>query len=184
MKPEDIKEHLEGAKKHLVVELSKLRTGRASSSMVEDIHVQAYEGMDPQPIKELATIAIEGGTSITITPWDTSILKRIETGIRDSDLGIAPINQGNLIRLSMPAMTEETRKDVVKKGKLLVEESKITGRNIRQNAQNALKEQFEEGIWTEDEYHQTKDKLDDTIRDFNAEVDKIMKEKEAEIMSL
>lgn len=184
MKPEDIQQHLDKAKKHLESELNKLRTDRANASMVEDINVEAYEGMESQPIKELATISVEGGTSLTITPWDSSIIKRIEAAIANSDIGISPINQGSLIRLTMPAMTEETRKDVVKKAKSLAEDSKITGRTIRQNARNALKEQYDEGLWTEDEYHNEKNNIDDTIRNFNSQIDDIVKSKEEQIMSI
>ena len=184
MKPEDIHNHLAAAKDFLRAELAQIRTGRASSALVEEIKVRAYEGSEPLPLKELGTISIPDAQSITITPWDKSVLQKIEKGILESGKGLNPVNDGESIRVPIPPLTEERRIEMTKQVSAMVEEAKIKVRNIRQNAIKAAEEMEENGVISEDELHRQKKVIEDDISKVTQELIEMGKTKEQELMTV
>jgi ribosome recycling factor len=184
MKQEDINRHLGDTKQFLSSELARLRTGRATTAMVEDILVEAYAGSPLLPIRELATIASPDPQSLLITPWDKSILEKIETAILKSNKGLNPVNEGSDIRVPVPALTEETRKEMAKEVGAYVEQAKIRARNIRQDAMKSIEEQEENGVISEDDMFRLKKQVEETISKTNTELEEMGKTKTAEIMKV
>ncbi len=165
---------------HLRDELKTINTGRASSLLVEGVVVQYYG--NPTPLKQIASIATPDAHQIAITPWDKGALAEIESAIRNSDLGLAPTNDGNAVRLNLPPMTEERRNDLNKMVGKMAEETKISLRNIRGDAWEKIQEGEKKSELTEDDRDQSKKDLNDLISKKNELVDQITKEKQAEIM--
>ena len=140
---------MDGVLEHLKKELTGLRGGRASLSILDHIKVDYYG--TPTPLKQVSNLAMPDGRMITIQPWDTSIIKEIEKAIVTSDLGITPSNDGKLIRLPIPPLSEERRKDLVKVSKKYGEEAKIHIRGIRREGNEELKKLQKDSIITEDD---------------------------------
>lgn len=163
-------------------ELSKLRTGRAHSSLVENIKVDYY-GTDT-PMKHVATIVASDARTITITPWEKTMLKPIEKAIMLADLGLNPIVDANLIRLPLPALTEERRKELVKVVKATAEHAKVNVRNIRRDANSDLKELLKEKEINEDDERHAQDGVQKLTDKFIVEVDKIAQAKETDLMAV
>lgn len=185
MKIEDLKDHLNKTKVHLKEELAKVRSGKANAAIVDEIRVNAYEGSDPMSIKELATVSIPDSQSILITPWDKTLLQKIEKGIRaSSTLGLNPINEGESIRIAIPALTEERRVEMTKHVSQLVEQTKITIRNLRQNAIKAAEEMEDNKIITEDDLFKAKKDIDDLVSSTNKELDAMGEEKKQELLKI
>ncbi|WP_313891235.1 ribosome recycling factor [Psychrobacillus sp.] len=163
-------------------ELSTIRAGRASASLLDKISVEYYGA--PTPISQMAGIATPEARLITIQPYDKTILGDIEKAIMKSDLGITPTNDGSLIRIAIPALTEERRKELVKQVKKEGEEAKINIRNVRRDGNDDLKKLEKSGAITEDDlrsYSEDIQKLTDTHIE---KVDAITKDKEKEIMEV
>lgn len=163
-------------------ELSTIRAGRASASLLDKISVDYYGA--PTPINQMAGIATPEARLITIQPYDKSILGDIEKAIMKSDLGITPTNDGTLIRIAIPALTEERRKELVKQVKKEAEEAKVNIRNVRRDGNDDLKKLEKSGSITEDDlrsYTEEIQKLTDANID---KIDVITKEKEKEIMEV
>ena len=184
MKKEDLKNHLVRAKEELINELVSIRTGRATQSILDGIMVEAYTGTPPMPINELATVTIPDAQSILISPWDKSILKRIEEGIRKSSKGLNPVNEGEAIRIPVPTLTEETRKEKVKEVYRKVEEAKIVVRNLRQNAMSAVEEMEENKVISEDDMYRQKEEVEKMIKESNLQFEQLAKQKEIELMQV
>lgn len=163
---------------HLHEELGSLRTGRASPALVENVTIMAYGA--PMELKGVASITVSDAKTIVIEPWDKSLLQAIEKGIRDADIGINPAVDGQLVRISLPQMTEENRKKLVKIMKEKIEEAKIALRGVREHGREALKK-MEIG---EDEKFKALDEMDKTTKDFTVLVDEIGVKKEEEIMTV
>jgi ribosome recycling factor len=171
-----------GAMEHLKAEYSRLQIGRASSSLVENIDVESY-GVS-QPLKALANISTPDAKTISIQPWDRSTLGAIEKAITASDLGLAPVNDGVAVRINIPALTEERRKELAKVVYQLAEEAKISIRNARQSAQNKFKEMKDASEITEDDLHGSQKRLQDKVDDANKQIDELAKKKEEDIMKI
>ncbi len=184
MKQEDILQHIADVKSHLSLELSKIRSGRANPGLVETILVEAYAGSPPLPINELATITVPEPQSILITPWDKSVLGKIEQAIIKSQKGFNPINEGSDIRVPIPALTEERRKEIAKDVSVMVENAKISVRNVRQDAMKSVEEQEENGIISEDEMHRLKKQFEETFSKSYLELEDIGRKKEEEVMTI
>ena len=185
MKIDDLKDHLYKAKVHLKEELAKVRSGKANASIIDEIKVVAYDGSEPMFIKELATVSIPDSQSILITPWDKSLLQKIEKGIRASNtLGLNPINEGGSIRIAIPALTEERRLEMTKFVSQLVEQSKIAIRSVRQNAIKAAEEMEDNKVITEDDLFKMKKDIDDLVSLANKEFDAIGEEKKQELLKI
>lgn len=162
--------------------LGKLRTGRAHASILDDIRVDYYG--TPSPISQVATIAIPEPRTISIKPWEKNMVGAIEKAILASDLGITPNNNGEIILLSLPTLTGERRKALVKSAKKSGEDIKIALRSHRHNALDDLKMLEKEKEITEDDHKNGKEKIQDLINNFSKKVDDILKSKEDEIMTV
>ncbi|MEI4768545.1 ribosome recycling factor [Psychrobacillus sp. FJAT-51614] len=163
-------------------ELSTIRAGRASASLLDKITVDYYGA--PTPINQMAGIAVPEARLITIQPYDKTILGDIEKAIMKSDLGITPTNDGSLIRIAIPALTEERRKDLVKQVKKEAEEAKVNIRNVRRDGNDDLKKLEKSGDITEDDLRNYTEQIQ-KLTDSNIEkIDAITKEKEKEILEV
>ena len=177
-----VNQQMEGALEHLKREFTALRTGRASLGLLDHIKIEYYG--TPTPLKQVANLGIPESRLITIQPWDVSHIKDIERAIISSDLGLTPSNDGKLIRLPIPPLSEERRKDLVKLSKKYGEETKVNIRSCRRDGNDALKKRQKDHTLTEDELrHLESDnqKLTDT---FTHTVDELIKKKEEEILAI
>ena len=162
-------------------ELGQLRTGRATPALLDGIYVEAYGARTP--LKQLANISIPEARLIVIQPWDKSVIGDIEKAIQKSDLGITPNSDGKLIRLNIPQLTEERRKDLAKLAKKLGEECKIRVRQSRRDANEALKKSQKDGEIPEDECKTLVEDVQKKTDKCTDNIDQIVKDKEHEIMS-
>lgn len=163
-------------------EFNNIRSGRATPALVDNIKVDAYG--TPTPLNQVATISVPEANLLIIQPWDKNVLGSIQKAILKSDLGINPINDGNIIRLVIPSPTEERRKELVKVIKKRVEEAKIGIRNIRRDSVDELKKLEKDKHISQDENQRALDKLQKVTDGFIAEAEKVGKEKEAEILEI
>ena len=174
-------ETMEGAIKHLNIELSKIRAGKASTSMLEGIMIDYY-GM-PTPLTGSSSITTPDARTIAIKPFEKGIFGEIEKAIRNSNLGLNPMNDGELIRLSIPPLTEERRRDLVKRVKQEIEVAKINVRNARQDGNNSIKKLKGEGV-SEDDIKSSEDRIQKMTDGFISKIDAIFADKEKDIMSV
>lgn len=183
MKHEDFLSHITNVKGFLTTELSKIRTGRAAPSLVEDIKVEAYAGSSALPIKELASVSVPDSQSILISPWDKSIVKKIEAAIVASEKGLNPINDGENIRVPIPTITEERRKELAKEISALVEQAKIKIRTLRQDVIKSVEEQQDNGVISEDDMYRMKKEIESDVSKANSDLEMMGREKEDEVMN-
>jgi len=170
----------ENAIQHCKDDLGQLRTGRATPALVEDVVVEAYGAK--QALKALATITTPDFKTISIEPWDKTILVDIEKGIRDSSIGVEPMNDGRVVRVNIPQMTEESRKDMIKILGQKLEQCRITVRQLRDKARDEIqKAEKAKEIGEDDKFRLQKD-LDEMVGEYNERIKKIGDEKEKEIM--
>ena len=162
--------------------LAKSRSGRANPGILEHIQVDYYG--NPTPITQVAALGLADARTITVTPWEKPMLQVVEKAIRDSDLGLNPAAQGNVIRVPMPALTEERRKDLAKLVKSEGEDAKIAIRNLRREANESLKKLTKDKLISEDEERRSQDDVQKRTDKFVAEVDKLVQDKEKEIMTV
>ena len=160
-------------------EFKRIRTGRASTALLEGIKVECYETQ--MPLEQVASMSVPESRLITIQPWDQSIIGDIEKGILKSELGLTPINDGKIIRISIPPLTEERRKELAKLAKKMAEESKISIRNLRREANEMFKELKTEKEISEDELYRSQDEVQKITDEFIKKIDEITSQKEKEI---
>ena len=163
-------------------EFTTVRTGRAAATLLDRVQVTAYG--TKMPINQLATIGVPEPRMLTITPFDKGIMKDIERGILESDLGLTPSNDGQLIRLPIPQLTEERRKDLVRQVRHMAEEGRVATRNVRRDAIHRLKELEKNGETGSDDVHRAEDKLQKLTDERVHQIDAALKAKEAEIMEV
>lgn len=163
-------------------DLASLRAGRANPAMLDRVVVDYYG--TPTPISQLANISVPEPRMLTIQPWDKSALKEIDRALQQSDLGISPSNDGVIIRLVIPPLTEERRKELVKLAGKSGEESKVAIRNIRRDANDEIKKLEKSAAISEDESRRHQESIQKTTDKFIAEVDKIVKDKEKDILEV
>lgn len=173
-----MKKAIEALKHHLAT----IRTGRASAGLVEYLPVEAYD--TKMPLHQLASISIPEARMIIIQPYDAATLRAIEKAIQNSDLGLNPNNDGRLIRLHLPPLTEERRRELVKLVRARVEEVKVSIRNHRRDAMNDLRDLEHEKMITEDELHRAQDRLQELTERYSKELDRLGAEKEAEVLEV
>ena len=161
-------------------EFNTIRTGRASAALFDKVRVDYYG--EKTPLSQVANIAIPEARMVVITPWDKSLIGEIEKAIQRSELGLNPSNDGKVIRISIPPLTADRRKELVKQAKTIAENNRVAIRNIRRDGNDELKKQQKDGSITEDELKTTEDTLQKTTDKFIAEINKIFEEKEKEIM--
>lgn len=167
---------------NLQAEFTSIRAGRANPHMLDKITVE-YFGANT-PINQLANVTIPEARLIQIAPWDSTAIKNIEKAILVSDLGITPTNDGKVIRLLMPELTQERRNDIVKDVKKKGEEYKVTIRNVRREAIDFFKKQQKDSAITEDELKSSEDKVQKLTDKYISEIDKIVEEKNKEVLSI
>lgn len=179
---DETKERMNKTINVLKSELSSLRAGRANAQVLDRIMVDYYGSMTP--INQLGNISVPEPRMLIIALWDTKMIGAVEKAIQKSDLGINPANDGKVIRLIFPELTEERRKDLVKTVRKKGEESKVAIRSIRRDSMEAIKKQKKDGELTEDDQKQLETKLQKQTDDFIKEIDTILSMKEKEILSV
>jgi len=166
----------------LAEELKKIRTGRAQVSMLDNVRVNYYGNLSP--LSQVASISTPDAKSFMIAPWETSLLKEIEQSIVKSDLGMAPINDGKVIRLKVPDLTEERRKDLAKQVNKIAEDSRVAIRMARRDANESLKKALKDKAISEDENKKGEADIQKLTDDFIKKVDQVAKEKEQSILTI
>ncbi len=168
---------MEGAVEHLKEDLQTIRTGMANAGMLNSVKVDYYGS--PTPLNQIASIKVEEGRVLVVKPFDPSSLKDIEKGINTANLGIAPQNDGSVIRLAVPQMTEETRKDMVKKVSKMAEEAKVAVRNIRRDANDAIKA---DKTMDEDIQKDAKNEVQKLTDKYTKKIDEVAAKKSKEVL--
>ena len=167
---------------HMKNELATLRTGRANSSLVEYLNVEYYGTLTP--LIQIAQITVPEPRVIAIQPYDKSALKDIEKAIQTSNIGITPMNDGNFVRLNIPPMTEERRKELVKVVGQMSEKARVAIRNVREEIWKEIQRQEKDGKISEDDKISGKEELEETVKKFNDEVKKLAETKEKEVLTI
>ena len=163
-------------------EFNTVRTGRASAALLDRVQIDYYGTMTP--LQQLATINVPEPRMLTVQPYDPGSIKTIERAIQESDLGLTPSNDGKLIRLPIPQLTEERRKELVKVVKGLAEEGRVAVRNVRRDAMHHLKELVRNGDVGDDEERRAEERVQKLTDDHVSKIDELLKRKEAEIMEV
>ncbi|MFA4817159.1 MAG: ribosome recycling factor [Parcubacteria group bacterium] len=179
---ENKKGEMENSIEHFKEELNQLRTGRASTALVENILVDYYGAKSP--MKQVASITIPEPRTIVISPWDKGSLVGIESAIRESQLNLNPMNDGNVVRINIPQLTEDRRKELVKVLNQKAEEARISIRKHREDVWEEIQEMEKSGKIGEDDKFSGKDKLQEVVDGYNSVVEDIRKKKEEEIMTV
>jgi ribosome recycling factor len=176
------KDSMEKALASLGNELKKVRTGRAQVSMLDNIRVNYYG--TPTPLSQVSAISTPDAKSFLIAPWETPLLKEIEQAIVKSDIGMAPMNDGKVIRLKVPDLTEDRRRDMVKSVKKVIEEAKVAVRMARRDANENAKKLLKDKALSEDENKRAQEEIQKMTDQYIEKVDKIAGDKEKEIMTV
>ena len=177
---EDTRESMGKTIASLKTELKRVRTGRANLSLLDGIRVDYYG--TPTPINQMASLSVPESRLITIQPWDASVIKEIEKALLKSDLGLTPSNDGKIIRIAIPPLTEERRKQLAKTVHKSCEDHKIAIRNLRRDANELLKSLKKDGDIAEDDAFKGQDQVQKITDEFISQIDAIYKEKEKEIL--
>jgi ribosome recycling factor len=176
------KDKMEKALQSLLTDLKKVRTGRAQISMLDAIKVNYYG--TPTPLTQVSALSTPDARSFLISPWETSLLKEIESAIVKSDLGMSPMNDGKVIRLKVPELTEDRRKDLVKNIKKICEDARVAVRMVRRDANDELKKQLKDKAISEDENKRFQEEVQKMTDDYIKKVDNLATDKEKELMTL
>jgi len=176
----ELKDNMEKSIKALKRDLNSVRTGRASANLLDSIKVDYYGTLTP--LNQIATISVPESRLITVQPWDTNVIGVIEKAIQKSDLGLNPMNDGKIIRISIPSLSEERRKELVKVVKKIAEDSKIVLRNHRRNINEKLKNMKKGKDISEDDYFKSHEKVQEITDEYISQCDKIFATKEKEIL--
>jgi ribosome recycling factor len=177
---EDTRERMSKSETALKNELNRVRTGRASLSLLDGIRVDYYGAMTP--LNQMSSLSVPESRLITIQPWDVSMIKEIEKAILKSDLGLTPSSDGKIVRISIPQLTEERRKELVKVVNRICEEHKVAVRNIRRDSNDLIKSLKKDGDVSEDDAFKAQDQVQKITDDYIQRIDNIYKEKEKEIL--
>ena len=178
---DSVKGQMQKALEHFEFELSKIRAGKASAQMLDGINAEAYGSKSP--LNQLANISTPDARTITLQPWDGSLLQAIERAILMANIGLTPQNDGKIIRLSIPPLTEERRKDLVKQTKVEAENCRVSLRNHRRDANEKVKAFVKDGL-PEDVGKNAETTIQNILNDFSAKVDKHLEVKDKEIMTV
>ena len=178
----EAEEKLEKSADVFMTDLTQVRAGRANPHVLDKIKVDYYG--TPSPINQVGNIAVTDGQCLVITPWDKSLLKIIEKAIQVSDIGINPTNDGNVIRLVFPTLTEERRKDIVKQVKKMSEDAKVAVRNIRRDYLDVFKKMNKNKEMTDDEYADYESRVEKLVNKAVEAIEKATGEKEKELMTV
>lgn len=179
---DNVKEHMVKAEDALKRDLAAIRTGRASTALVDHIRVEYYG--TPTPINQLATVAAPEARLLTIQPWDRKALGPIEKALQKSDLGLNPSNDGTVLRLSLPQLSEQRRKELTKVVQRRLEEARVAARNIRRDGQDELKKSERAKEISEDELRRAAEQLQKVTDQTITSIDRIGQQKEAELLEV
>ncbi|WP_136513704.1 ribosome recycling factor [Geomonas edaphica] len=178
----DMNVHMDKSIDSLRKDYQKVRTGRASTSLLEDVKVDSYGMLSP--INQVATLSVPEARTITIQPWDNKMIGPIEKAIMNANLGLTPANDGKVIRLCLPPLTEERRKDIVKQLKRDAEEAKVALRNIRRDAIDKLKKLEKDKQISEDDLKRAEKDVQDGTNKYVSKVEEVLAHKEKEVMEV
>lgn len=179
---QDAKQRMNKSIDALQVAFNKIRTGRAHPSILDGIYVDYYGS--PTPLSQLANVSVEDARLLSVTPWEAKIVPDVEKAIMKSDLGLNPSTAGSVIRVPMPMLTEETRRGFIKQAKHEAESAKISIRNARRDANAELKALLKEKEITEDDERKSQDMIQKETNHFSAEVDKLLSQKEQDLLEI
>ena len=179
---QNLKSKMEKTVENLREEFLKIRGNRASVSLVDEIKVDYYGTVTP--LKQMATLSTPEPRQITVTPWDKSAIPLIEKAIQQSDLGLSPANDGNMIRLNLPALTEDRRKELVKVAKKIAEDSRVSVRHIRREANDAIKAKTKDKEITEDDEKRLLKSVQSSTDDVISKIDAMLDSKEKDILEV
>lgn len=179
---DDMKSHMDKTLNVLKNEFQKIRTGRASTSILDGVKVDYYGNLSS--ISQVATLAVPEPRTITISPWEAKIIPAIEKAIMNANIGLTPSNDGRTIRLNLPPLTEERRKEIVKDLKKKAEDDKVALRNIRRDAIDKLKKLEKDKAVTEDELKKLEKEVQDATKAFEAKIDDAVAHKEKEVLEV
>lgn len=180
-----IHQHKEEFKKvidHLHHELSSVRTGRANPALLATVHVESYGSK--MPLNQVANITVSDAKTLTISPWDKGQIQAIEKGIMEANLGFTPSNDGNVVRITLPIMTEERRKEMVKLVGQMAEQARIGIRQVREDILKAVKREESDGRATKDDLADAQKKVQDLVDGMNKEIKEVAEDKEKELMTV
>jgi ribosome recycling factor len=178
----EAEEKMESAVEHAKEEFAAIRTGRASAAMFSKIVIDYYGS--PTPVPQLASIGVPEPRMVIVKPYDNSQLGAIERAIRDSDLGVNPNNEGTQLRIHLPQMTEERRREMIKVARHKAEEGRVAIRNVRRKAKEQLDRMIKDGDAGEDEVRRAEKELEDVTHRYVGVVDELVKHKEAELLEV
>ena len=178
----DMIDHMDRSIEALKSNLVKIQTGRANPAMIEDVHVSYYGAMTP--LKQMATIAAPDPNLLVVQPYDKTQMAEVEKAILAADLGLNPQNDGHVVRVKVPKLSEERRKELTKAIKARGEESKVALRNIRREANDKLDQLKKGGDISEDEHRKQREKNDDAIHDYTTQVDALIEAKGTQIQTI
>ncbi len=179
---EDATEKMEKSVESLKKELTRIRTGRASLSILDGVRVNYYG--TPTPLNQLASLSVPESRLITIQPWDITAIKEIEKAILKSNLGLTPTSDGKIVRIAIPPLTEDRRKEIVKQINKICEDYRVAVRNIRREANESLKAMKKDGDASEDDVKKALDDMQELTDDHIKQIDEIFKEKEKETLEV
>ncbi len=178
---DDAKEHMEKAVSHFAADLAKIRAGKAMPNMLDGLTVSYYGSVTP--IHQVASVNTPDARTLAIKPWEKSMIQEIEKAIINSDLGLNPQNNGEMVLINIPPLTEERRKNLVKQVKNEAEHGKVSIRNVRKDANESLRKLVKEGV-AEDEVKRAEDEVQKLTDSYTAKIDKLVVVKEDEIMTV
>ena len=178
----DVSEKMDKSVSALRNAFNKIRTGRANPSILDDIKVDYYGNLTP--INQTSNISVEEGRSLVISPWDKNLIPEIEKAILSSDLGLNPSTSSDLIRVTMPALTEETRQDYIKQARAEAENSRVSIRNIRRDANQSAKDQQQASEISEDDQRRLEDLIQKETDKYISIVDSELKNKESDLLEI
>jgi len=178
----DLETRMQAAVDVLTREFASVRTGRANAALLDGVRVEAYGNMTP--LNQVASVSVPDPRTILIQPWDATQLKEIEKGIVKSDLGLSPSNDGKVIRLTMPTLTEERRKQLAKSVGKFAEDARVAIRNVRREANDKMKGLAKEKKISEDEERRGHDQIQKSTDRFTARIDELTKKKEQEVLTV
>jgi len=161
---------------------TKIRTGRAHPSLLDQV-VVSYYGSDT-PLSQVANVSVDDSRTLAVTPWEKGMMQAIEKAIMSSDLGLNPVTNGNIIRVPLPMLTEERRRDLVKVVKAEAENGRVSIRNVRRDANSEIKEALKEKMVSKDEAHAGEEKIQKITDEYIKQVEKLLEGKEADLLSI
>jgi ribosome recycling factor len=182
LSPNEARQHMEKAIEALRREFSSVRTGKASPALLDTVKVEAYGSH--MPLNQVGTVSAPEPRMLVIQPWDRAMMGPIERAIRESDLGLNPSNDGKVVRVPIPALTEERRKEYVRLLHRMAEEARVAVRHARKEANDAIKAHQKEGSVSEDEARREQDEVQKLTDRYVEQVDELLKHKEAEVMEV